>query len=123
MWADGVTLYNLPSMDVPYEGDDAPDVFKKARLGNFTLSDAFDDVFSDAKSLIRAVRNVENRKRATGQTVLLHPWLDPLIDVSGCVPNDDDEKVYHHRHPTLRILTMVLSDMRRASSSCMRSMR
>lgn len=77
MWAAGVTLYNLLTMELPFEGEYPPEVFKKARVGKINLStESFRHITPEAKSLVRALLNVDRRKRPTAQTVLLHPWFE-----------------------------------------------
>lgn len=76
MWALGVTLYNLLSMNLPFEGDYPPEVFKKARQGHIPFPNhAFSHVSAEAISLIRSLLNVDRRKRLTAHTILLHPWF------------------------------------------------
>lgn len=76
MWAAGVTLYNLLSLELPFEGEYPPDVFKKARTGKLCFSSkSFSHASPEAISLIRSLLNVDRRKRPTAQTVLLHRWF------------------------------------------------
>lgn len=76
MWAAGVTLYNILSMELPFEGEYPPDVFKRARSGKLHFGDAFQHVSPEAISLIRALLNIDRRKRPTADTVMLHPWFE-----------------------------------------------
>ena len=76
MWAAGVTLYNMLSMELPFEGDYPPEVFKKARSGKLHFGSAFSHVSPQAISLIKALLNVDRRKRPTADTVMLHPWFE-----------------------------------------------
>lgn len=80
MWAAGVTLYNLLSMQLPFEGENPSDVFKQVRLGRFSFTDDFVHVSDEAKSLIRSLLNVDRRKQPTADTVMLHKWFEPLHD-------------------------------------------
>lgn len=91
MWAAGVTLYNLLSLQLPFEGEYPPDVFKKVRVGRVSFGEPFDDVSDEAISLIRGLLNVDRRKRFTAQTVLLHPWFDQLREagMDGYLGSDD----------------------------------
>lgn len=76
MWAAGVTLYNMLSLELPFEGEYPPDVFKKARTGKVQFSKkGFGNVSVEAISLIRSLLNVDRRKRPTADTVMLHPWF------------------------------------------------
>ncbi|CAN8070737.1 unnamed protein product [Agarophyton chilense] len=77
MWAAGVTLYNLLVRELPFEGEYPPDVFKKARSGTVQFPMNASDIISpQAISLIRALLNVDRRKRPTATTVLMHPWFE-----------------------------------------------
>lgn len=75
MWACGVTLYNLLSMQLPFEGDTPADVFKRSRRGRVRFGHAFASVSYEGMSLIRALLQVDRRKRLTAETALLHPWF------------------------------------------------
>lgn len=76
MWAAGVTLYNMLSLELPFEGEYPPDVFKKARVGKVQFSKrGFDTVSTEAISLIKSLLNVDRRKRPTAETVMLHRWF------------------------------------------------
>lgn len=75
LWAAGVTLYNLLSLQLPFEGELPPDVFKLSRLGNVTFGKAFDNISDEAIALIQSLMNVDRRKRLTADTVFLHPWF------------------------------------------------
>lgn len=75
IWAAGVTLYNLLSMQLPFEADFPPDVFKMARIGHLNFGKPFNALSSEALSLIRSLLNVDRQKRLTAQTALLHPWF------------------------------------------------
>lgn len=76
MWAAGVTMYNLLSMELPFEGDYPPDVFKKARSAKLSFSaKGFRHMSPEARSLIKSLLNVDRRKRPTAETVIFHPWF------------------------------------------------
>lgn len=76
MWAAGVTLYNMLSLELPFEGEYPPDVFKKTRAGKFPFSKrGFGAVSKEAISLIKSLLNIDRRKRPTAETVFLHPWF------------------------------------------------
>ena len=76
MWAAGVTLYNILSLELPFEGDYPPDVFKQARAGRLHFSKrGFGQVSESAISLIRSLLNPDRRKRPTAETVMFHPWF------------------------------------------------
>lgn len=81
MWSAGVTLYNLLSMQLPFEGETPAEVMKKVRIGRVQFGEAFDDVTDEALSLIKSLLNLDRRKRLTAQTVLLHPWFSHLHDM------------------------------------------
>lgn len=86
MWSSGVTLYNLLSSELPFEGEYPPDVFKKARSGRLEFSrKGFSHVSKEAISLIRALLNVDRRKRLTADTVLLHPWFEKERKIDGLI--------------------------------------
>ncbi|PXF45386.1 putative serine/threonine-protein kinase fhkC [Gracilariopsis chorda] len=101
MWAAGVTLYSLLSMELPFEGEYPPDVFKKARSGELNFPrKSFRRVSTQAISLIRALLNVDRRKRLTAQTVLLHPWFEMHLGhgqelIESHVSTTKSNDVYH----------------------------
>ncbi|KAI0566225.1 Serine/threonine protein pseudokinase Rhodoplastic [Gracilaria domingensis] len=77
MWAAGVSLYNLLTKELPFEGQYPPDVFKKARSGMVQFPKKTNKRLSiEAISLIKALLNVDRRKRPTATTALLHPWFE-----------------------------------------------
>ena len=94
MWAAGVALYNMLSSELPFEGDYPPDVFKKARAGKLHFTKRFRHVSPNARSLIRALLNVDRRKRPTSSTVLLHPWFGHEYSM----PNTRDMSATHAIH-------------------------
>lgn len=75
MWACGVTLYNLLSMQLPFEGETPADVFKRSRRGRVRFGHTFASVSYEGMSLIRALLQIDRRKRLTAETALLHPWF------------------------------------------------
>lgn len=76
LWASGVTLYNLLSQQLPFDGESTPEVLRAVRGGQFRFPrDGSANVSQSAKSLIRSLLNVDRRKRLTAQTALLHPWF------------------------------------------------
>lgn len=93
MWACGVMLYNLLSMQLPFEGDTPAEVFKRSRRGKVRFGPAFAKVSYEAMSLIRALLNVDRRKRLTAETVLLHPWfLLPMTFGANYSSSDENEE-------------------------------
>lgn len=126
MWAAGVTLYNMLSMELPFEGDYPPEVFSKARSGQLNFSErAFRDVSPEAISLIRSLMNVDRRKRPTASTVLLHPWFDEPGDLSA----EDEEEEYemHLRELALtgglRVISKGLARFRAAVTAVKAALR
>lgn len=90
MWACGVTLYNLLSLQLPFEGDSPADVFKRSRRGKVRFGHAFSSVSYEGMSLIRALLQIDRRKRLTAETALLHPWFLPLNGLGGESSSESD---------------------------------
>ena len=67
-------------MQLPFESEYPPEVFKKARSGHFEFTEDFEDVSEEAKSLIQSLLNVARRKQPTVQTVMWHKCIEPLND-------------------------------------------
>lgn len=86
MWAAGVTMYNVLSLELPFDGDSTPDILRSSRSGKFEFSSTtFDKVSPEAKSLVRSLINPDRRKRLTAVTVLQHSWFDKALDSNGRV--------------------------------------
>lgn len=101
MWACGVTLYNLLSGHLPFEGDTPAEVFKRSKRGKVRFGHAFASISYEGMSLIRALLNPDRRKRLTAETVLLHPWFSPLIRVDDDDDCSEDETGKHVRNDQL----------------------
>lgn len=76
MWAAGVTLYNLLSLELPFDAPSAPQVLRNVRSGAFDFdSPAFENISEQARSLIRALLNPDPAKRLTAAAAPHHPWF------------------------------------------------
>ncbi len=76
MWAAGVTLYNILSGALPFDGESTSEVLRKVRNASFDFAPpAFANTSHTVRSLIRALLNPCRRRRLTAAAALQHPWF------------------------------------------------
>jgi len=92
MWSSGVIIYILLCGFPPFYGDNDDELFERICSCNFKfLSPYWDRVSDEAKSLIKALLEVDSKKRLTAEQALQHPWFGavsnagPQTDLSGAL--------------------------------------
>eukprot|EP00298_Acanthocystis_sp_HF-20_P012315 c19829_g4_i2.p1 GENE.c19829_g4_i2~~c19829_g4_i2.p1 ORF type:complete len:356 (-),score=102.97 c19829_g4_i2:18-1034(-) len=76
MWSAGVIIYILLCGFPPFYGDNDDELFERICSCNFKfLSPYWDRVSDEAKSLIRALLEVDPKKRLTADQALQHAWF------------------------------------------------
>eukprot|EP00184_Porphyridium_aerugineum_P001055 CAMPEP_0184707574 /NCGR_PEP_ID=MMETSP0313-20130426/37338_1 /TAXON_ID=2792 /ORGANISM="Porphyridium aerugineum, Strain SAG 1380-2" /LENGTH=510 /DNA_ID=CAMNT_0027169153 /DNA_START=417 /DNA_END=1949 /DNA_ORIENTATION=- len=78
MWALGVTLYELISGKLPFEGETVVDTLCSITQEPVTFGPRFYGTSSEAKELILALLEKDPNKRITAEEVLKNPWVNPL---------------------------------------------
>lgn len=80
IWSCGVILYMMLSGGImPFPGESASEIVRCAKKGALDFSSTPLSASSDdAKSIVRALLNVDEKERFTARQALEHPWLaDP----------------------------------------------
>ena len=76
IWSLGVTLYQLLSGEMPFDGSGQPEVFGKIKKGKFKMPERLS---SDCQNLIRQMLTVDHKNRVSALEALNHPWFN-IID-------------------------------------------
>ena len=72
LWSVGVVLYAMLSGTVPFKGNDIKELHTAIMKGTYKQ---IEDISQEATHLVRALLEVDPRKRITIEQVLYHPWL------------------------------------------------
>lgn len=74
IWASGVVLFAMMCGYLPfnYPEDQTAILFKEIRRGNYKVPSS---VSKEAKSLIKAILNINDKGRATIDQIKAHPWF------------------------------------------------
>lgn len=76
IWSVGVIMFTLLSGLLPFVEDGKQNVFQKAIKGDYSMdSGVWEEVSSEAKSLIRKMINIDLDKRFTAEECLAHEWF------------------------------------------------
>lgn len=76
MWAVGVILYILLSGRMPFYGRTDVETLRRTALGQYSFPEReWRNISSDAKSLVRALLQLNPEKRLTAEAALHHRWL------------------------------------------------
>jgi calcium/calmodulin-dependent protein kinase I len=95
MWACGVVLYVMLSGRMPFYGRDDVDVLRRTAQGKYTFPDReWSFISEDAKSLVKALLQVDPSKRLTARAALQHRWLETPANNSA-VPLENDLSGIH----------------------------
>ena len=78
LWSVGVVLYAMLSGTVPFKGNDIKELHTAIMKGTYKQ---IEDISQEATHLVRALLEVDPRKRITIEQVLYHPWL-VNVDIS-----------------------------------------
>lgn len=88
LWSAGVILYILLCGFPPFYEDELPALFDQILKGRYDFpSPWWDNISTEAKSLVKGLLTVDPKKRLTAEDVLKHPWIsgeapDVKIDVA-----------------------------------------
>lgn len=72
IWSLGVSLYQLLTGEMPFDGNTPKQVFGKIKSGKFDMPS---NLTSDCKDLLSKMLIVSPKKRITVKEALAHPWI------------------------------------------------
>jgi calcium/calmodulin-dependent protein kinase I len=82
LWSLGVIVYILLGGYSPFDEKSQEVLFQRIRAGEYTFHEEFwGTVSDDAKDFIRALLNINPRKRLTAEKALQHVWMTTSGDV------------------------------------------
>lgn len=77
IWSLGVTLYQLLTGEMPFDGTGQAEVFRKIKKGNFKMPSRLSP---DCQDLIQKMITVDIKQRITPITALDHRWFSIIKD-------------------------------------------
>jgi len=82
MWSVGVLLYIMLSGKMPFYGRDDIQCLNRIAKGEYSMEGKeWAKISAEAKSLVKALLQLEPSKRLTARTVMYHPWMETASDV------------------------------------------
>jgi serine/threonine protein kinase len=95
MWACGVVLYVMLSGRMPFYGRNDVEILRRTAQGKYAFPDReWKSISEDAKSLVKALLQVDPAKRLTARAALQHRWLETPTNNSA-VPLENDLSGIH----------------------------
>jgi serine/threonine protein kinase len=95
MWACGVVLYVMLSGRMPFYGRNDVEILRRTAQGKYSFPDReWKSISEDAKSLVKALLQVDPAKRLTARAALQHRWLETPTNNSA-VPLENDLSGIH----------------------------
>jgi len=77
LWSLGVTLYQLLSGEMPFDGSGQQEVFKKIKKGHFKMPARLSP---ECQDLIQKMITVDHKERINAQDAIGHTWFKILND-------------------------------------------
>lgn len=72
IWSLGVTLYQLLTGQMPFEGRSKAEVFMRIKTGKFSIPSV---VSPNCRDLLTKMIELNPKKRLTATQALDHPWI------------------------------------------------
>lgn len=109
MWACGVVLYVMLSGRMPFYGRDDVECLRRTADGHFTFPDReWLKISEDAKSLVRALLQVNPEKRLTAKAALQHQWLAVPENLSDTPIHNDLSGIHSSRRRFRKVAMAAL---------------
>lgn len=98
MWAIGVVLYVMLSGRMPFYGRDDVECLRRTATGRYSFPEReWSNISADAKSLVKALLQINPEKRLTAKAALQHRWLAAPLNLSNVPVGNDLSGIHSSR--------------------------